>query len=89
MHESIFPPITGNNKRVVLQHATGLPQICGTTDDLMSGLDLSSLPPMLPDVNFQTHRNGCSLIAIKPRYVLYREFMSELVGLKTFNPAQE
>lgn len=88
VNESIFPPITSANKRVVLQHASGLTQILGTTDGLMESFNVASLPAMLPEVDLGTHVNGCSLIRVTPRYVLYREFMPELVGLKAFNPAQ-
>ena len=82
------------NKRVVLVYTTGayagLWQILGTTDDLKANMRLSELPPFVEQVHYLDHVGACSLVTVKPRYVLYRELLAPATRspAPSFHPAQ-
>ena len=79
-------------KRIVLQYTSGpyrdLWQIVGTENQLPTLPHTSALPPFLDNVTFLDQRQGaCSLVRVKPRYVLYREVIAP-EALRAFNPEQ-
>ena len=82
------------SKRVVLEYTTGvfkgLWQILGTDDQLKEGLKVEELPSFVSPVQFIDHVGACSLVTVKPRYILYRELIvpDPAATSKTFHPAQ-
>ncbi len=74
-------------KRVVLIHRSGLHQILGTTDQLKEGLGVAELPSFLENVQYGDHTGSCSLVMVKPRYVVYKETIAPLT-LGRFNEEQ-
>jgi hypothetical protein len=82
-----FPEIS-RNQRVVVQHSKGphkgLYQILGHTDDLPKGqVPSTTLATLIPD----GRPAQIDLVASKPRYLLYREFVAP-EGLGAFDRRQ-
>lgn len=80
-------------KRIVLEYTLGiykgLRQILGTDDQLKEKFNTADLPSFVGDVQLLTHKSGCSLIRVKPRYILYRELILPTAQPdKTFHPNQ-
>ena len=79
------------DKRVVLQYTKGplaeLWQLLGTVSQLKCSLQATELPAFVDPVDFLDHKGACSLVAVKPRYVHYRELMAPATS--TFHPSQQ
>ncbi len=84
------------NKRIILEYTSGayrgLRQIVGTEDQLRTRLtpEVTELPSFIEGANFIEGRTGsCSLIRVKPRYILYRELIVPEQGTPAlFHPSQ-
>lgn len=82
-------------KRIVLITTSGayrgLYQILGTEDQLRDKMQVTNMPEFVSPVDFLDHQGACSLVAVKPRYILYREIITPgpITGSHpTFHPAQ-
>ena len=77
----LFPALVPLPKRIVLQHTVGplagLFRIVGTNEGFPDGL-----PPACVDgVDLIDHEGTCSLLKVKPRYLLYREVETDTDNL--------
>ena len=81
------------SKRIVFRHTqgrwAGLYRILGTTDQLLKAdQTMADLPPFLPEVKMIDHVNACSLLAVKPRFVLYQELITP-TSYESMSPQQQ
>jgi hypothetical protein len=88
----VTPPALTAVKRVVLHHTAGqyagLWQIVGTTKSLPTQA-AHLFPEFLPKLRFIDHMGAASLVAVRERYLLYREVTEPRKGkLNDFHPKQ-
>lgn len=70
--ETYTPVLRDENKRIVLEHTTGMLAGCHSIQGLQRDAP-DPLPEILPSVKMIDHEGPASLVAVKRSYVLYRE----------------
>lgn len=90
-----MPELSGqDDKRIVLEHTVGplkgVHSICMRTSDAPSPLPELAMAEEMIDSPRMRLPGPVGLVAVKPRYVLYRQIVTpELQNGKTFNEAQQ
>lgn len=85
MKKPIKLPDTASEKRIVVLQANGMYRIVGLAP--VSTLRLCNEASFLNNSIVPFTKEGAALVAMKPRYALYKEHVS-VEGLKTFNGMQ-
>lgn len=72
--------LTNRRRRIVLHETqgpcAGVHRICGVLDQLGPTVTVGDLQLCLPEVPIGTRVAPFGLIAVKPRYILYREILA-------------
>lgn len=83
-----MPAVAASNRRIVLEHRSGVMKGIFNITGLESDAP-RPLPDYNPEVMMRDHVAPVCLVAVRPRFVLYREVVTpEMQNGKTFNEAQ-